>query len=126
MIMTGKILTDAGWAVPDSLREAMAEELQAAPPNTQGVAGNDIVSSLLEVADQVGQNPFDVYEYVNSLLAGFPPEASVTLLFELVAGKKPVIVRLSLDFCCIQMLFSHSQRLTLWPHLLSKLQLKVR
>jgi hypothetical protein len=91
MMMTGKILTDAGWAVPDSLREAMAEELQAAPPDTQGGAGNDIVSSLLEVADQVGQNPFDVYEYVNSLLAGFPPEASVMLLFALVAGKKPVI-----------------------------------
>ena len=69
----------------------MAEALQAAPPDTQGVAGNDIVSSLLEVADQAGQNPFDVYEYMNSLLASFPPEASVMLLFELVAGKKAVI-----------------------------------
>jgi hypothetical protein len=55
------------------------------------VLPEDIVSSLLEVADQAGQNPFDVYEYVNSLLAGFPPEACVMLLFELVAGKKPVI-----------------------------------
>jgi len=91
MLMTGKILTDAGWAVPDSLRQAMAEALQATPPGTQGDAGNDIVSSLLEVADQAGQNPFDVHEYVNSLLAGFPPEASFTLLYELVAGKKAVI-----------------------------------
>ena len=91
MMMTGKILTDAGWAVPDSLRQAMAEALQATPPGTQGDAGNDIVSSLLEVADQAGQNPFDVHEYVNSLLAGFPPEASVTLLYELVADKKAVI-----------------------------------
>jgi hypothetical protein len=62
MVMTGKIFTDAGWAVPDSLRKAMAEALQAAPPDTQGVAGNDIASSLL-VADQAGQNPFDVYEW---------------------------------------------------------------
>ena len=69
----------------------MAEALQAAPPDTQGGAGNDIVPSLLEVADQAGHNPFDVYEYVNSILAGFPPEASVMLLFELVAGKKAVI-----------------------------------
>ncbi len=91
MMLTGKIFADAGWAVPDSLRQAMAESLQAAPPDTQGVAGNDIVSSLLEVADQAGQNPFDVYDYVNSLLAGFPPEACVMLLFELVAGKKAVI-----------------------------------
>jgi hypothetical protein len=91
MVMTGKIVTDAGWAVPDSLRKAMAEALQAAPPDTQGVAGNDIASSLLEIADQAGQNPFDIYEYMNSLLASFPSEASVMLLFELVAGKKAVI-----------------------------------
>lgn len=91
MMMTGKIFSDAGLAVPDSLRKAMAEALQAAPPDTQGVAGNGIVSSLLEVADQAGQNPFDVYEYMNSLLASFPPEASVVLLFELIAGKNAVI-----------------------------------
>ena len=91
MMMTGKIFADAGWAVPDSLRQAIAKSLQAAPPDTQGVAGLDIVSSLLEVADQAGQNPFDVYEYVNSLLAGFPPAACVMLLFELIAGKKAVI-----------------------------------
>jgi hypothetical protein len=91
MMMTGKIFTDAGWAVPDSLRQAMAEALRAAQPDTQGVAENGIVSSLLEVADEAGQNPFDVHECVNSLLAGFPPEASVKLLAELVAGKKAVI-----------------------------------
>ena len=91
MMITGKIFSDAGWAIPDSLRQAMAEALQAAPPDTQGVAGNDTLSSLLEVANQAGQNPFDLHEYVNSLLAGFPPEASVMLLLELVAGKKAVI-----------------------------------
>jgi len=91
IVMTGKIFTDAGLTVPDSLRQAMAEALQAAPPDTQDIAENDIVSSLLEVADQAGQNPFDVYEYMNSLLASFPPEASVMLLFELVAAKKAVI-----------------------------------
>ena len=91
MMMIGKIFADAGWAVPDSLRLAMAEALRAAPPDTQGVAGNDIASSLLEVADQAGQNPFDIYECVNSLLASFPPEAGVMLLAELVAGKKAVI-----------------------------------
>lgn len=91
MMMTGKIFTDAGWAVPDSLKQAVAEALRTAAPDTQGVAGSDAVSSLLEVAYQAGQNPFDVYEWVNSLLASFPPEASVTLLGELVAGKKAVI-----------------------------------
>ena len=91
MMMTGKILTDAGWAVPDSLRQAVVKALQAAPPDTEGVSGKDLVSSLSEVADQARQNPFDVYEYVSSLLAGFPPEASVMLLLELIGSKKPVI-----------------------------------
>ncbi len=91
MMMIGKIFTDAGWAVPDGLRQAMAEALQSGPPDALGDAGNGIVSSLLEVADQAGQNPFDVHEYVNSLLAGFPPEASIMLLFDLVSGKKAVI-----------------------------------
>jgi hypothetical protein len=31
MMMIGKIFTDAGLAVPESLRQAMAEALQAAP-----------------------------------------------------------------------------------------------
>lgn len=91
MIMTGKILTDAGWAVPVSLRQAVVKALQAAPPDTEGVSGKDLVAPLLELADQAGQNPFDVYEYVSSLLAAFPPEASVMLLLELIASEKPVI-----------------------------------
>ena len=48
-------------------------------------------SGTSPVADQARQNPFDVYEYVSSLLAGFPPEASVMLLLELIASEKPVI-----------------------------------
>jgi hypothetical protein len=91
MMMIGKIFVDAGWAVPDSSKQAMAEALQTASPVTQIVAGNNIVSSLLEVADQVGGNPFDVYEYLSSLLASLPSEASGMLLFELMAGKKAVI-----------------------------------
>jgi len=91
LMIIGKILSDAGWVVLDSLKQAMAEALQAPPPNMEGVGGNDLVLSLLELADQAGQNPFEVYEYLNSLLASFPPEASGMLLSELIAGKKAVI-----------------------------------
>ena len=91
LMMTGKILSDAGWAVPDSLKQAMTEALQAPSPDLEGGSGKDLVSSMLEVADQVGQNPFVVYEYLNSFLASFPPEASAMLLSELIAGKRPVI-----------------------------------
>jgi hypothetical protein len=91
LMMTGKILSDAGWVVPDSLKQAMTEALQSPPPDMEGVGGKDLVSTVLDVADEAGQNPFEVFEYLNSLLASFPPEASGMLLSELVAGKKAMI-----------------------------------
>ena len=56
LMITGKILSDAGWVVPDSLKQAMTEALQAPPPDMGSTSGRDLVSSLLEVADQAGQN----------------------------------------------------------------------
>jgi hypothetical protein len=88
LMLTGKILADAGWAIPESLKESMAKAIADAPPETQGVAETNIVTSLLEVADAARQNPFDVNEYLNSLLASLPSEACVTMLHELVAGKQ--------------------------------------
>jgi hypothetical protein len=93
LMLTGKIFADAGWAVPDSLTQAMAEALQTAPPGTQAVSENDIVSSLLEIAGQAGQNPFDIYEHVSSLLASLPSEAGGMLLHALMAGKSAVIAQ---------------------------------
>ena len=86
--MTGKILSDAGWAVPDSLKQAMTEALQAPPPDMEGGSGKDLVSSLLEVADEVGQNPFAVYEYLNSLSASELFMAQ----FELIFARIPVLL----------------------------------
>ena len=57
MMMTGKILADAGWAVPDRLRQALAESLRADPSNRLGDAGDELVSSVLELAEQAGQIP---------------------------------------------------------------------
>jgi hypothetical protein len=91
LMLTGKIFAEAGWAVPDRLRQALADSLRTDSSDRLGAARDDLVSSLLELAEQAGQNPFDVHEDVSSLLAGLPPEASVMLLGELVAGRKPVI-----------------------------------
>ena len=35
LMMTGKILSDAGWVIPDSLKQATAEALQASPPEME-------------------------------------------------------------------------------------------
>src|SRR4051812_16985309 len=75
LMWTGKIFAEAGWAVPDRLRQALADSLRTDSSDRLGAARDDLVSSLLELAEQAGQNPFDVHEDVSSLLAGLPPEA---------------------------------------------------
>jgi hypothetical protein len=98
VMLTGKMLTDAGWTVPESMRQALTEALQACPPDSKDGAAGDIVSLLLELADQTGQNPFDVYGHVSSMLAAFPPNASALILFELIAANKPVITQVVAGF----------------------------
>ena len=98
IMMAGKVLTDAGWAVPENLRQAMAEALQAVPPDMQPVVATGIASSLSELAEQAGQNPFDLYEHLSSLLAAFPAEASIMVLSELVAGREAAIDQAAAGF----------------------------
>ena len=98
VMLTGKMLNDAGWTVPQSMRQALTEALQACPPDSKDGAAGDIVSLLLELADQTGQNPFDVYGRVSSMLAAFPPNASALILFELIASNKPVIAQVVAGF----------------------------
>jgi hypothetical protein len=93
LMMTGRILADAEWPVPDSLKQALIEATRAAPPGGQGDVVGDLVSTLLEVADQTDQNPFEVHGYMNSLMATFPPDANATLLFELGGARKSVIAQ---------------------------------
>jgi len=93
LMITAKAFADAGWLVPDSLKQAVAKALQtsADAPDGESLTGNDIVSSLLEAADVIGQNPFDLHDHLNSLAAGLPPEATIMLLSALVAGKKSLV-----------------------------------
>jgi hypothetical protein len=93
LMMTGRILADAEWPIPDSLKQALIEATRAAPPDRQGDVVGDLVSTLLEVADQTDQNPFEVHGYMNSLMATFPPDANATLLSELGGARKSVIAQ---------------------------------
>jgi len=91
LIMIGKIFTDAGLTVPDSLKQAVSAMRHDAPPEACDAAGSDLVSSLAELAEQTGQNAFGVYELVNSFLVSFPTEATVGLLRELIGAKNAAI-----------------------------------
>jgi hypothetical protein len=91
LMLIAKVFAEAGWDVPDNLKQAVAEAFQDPAPDMKGDVENNLVSTLLEAMDLIGQNPFDVYENLNSLVAGFPSEACVKLLSELIFAGKTVI-----------------------------------
>lgn len=87
LMMIGKLLHDAGWVVPDSLKQALTEAVQARAPNMGGARDEDLASSLLEAAE-AGQNSFEIYKILSSFLACFPFEACSVLLSGFVVGKR--------------------------------------
>ncbi len=91
LIMTGKILSDAGWIVPDRLKGAVADALQSTVTHGQHSAEDDIAALLTDIPQSIGTNPFDIHEYVNTLLAAIPPEASCHFLSALAAIREPAI-----------------------------------
>lgn len=93
IILTGKILVDAGWTVPDRLKQAMTSAMRAPPPLAQEADEEDVVSALVDMAEQAGQNPFDMYEHVSSFLATFPQDAGAAFVSALAASGKPVILQ---------------------------------
>ena len=91
LMVTAKIFSDAGLTVPERLKQAVGEALQARPPDRECATRDQIISSLFEATELVEQNPFDVHENLNSFVAGLPTEACVGLLSELIAGRNAAI-----------------------------------
>jgi len=96
LIMTGKLFHDAGWTVPDRLKEAVRQALQSetgqsgtgvSPP----VAIADLSSQLLELAEDGENNPFDICEFVSSVMAAFPSETCGPFFDALAALRRPEV-----------------------------------
>jgi hypothetical protein len=88
LIMTGKIFADAGWSVPNRLKEAVAQALQSGTNDGLPMAPGDLSALLPEFREN---NPFDIYEFVCSLLAAFPSEAYGHFLSALAALHRPEV-----------------------------------
>ena len=91
LMMTGKVFSDSGWETPESLKHALARALESGPVDESGAGGSDLVTSMLTLVQEAEFDAFELYEHVNSLLAGFPAEASVMLIGGLVGGDRPII-----------------------------------
>ena len=84
IIMLGKILSDAGWDVPELLKQSAAEAFETFTlPPTELVTGN-IMAPLREVMGQAQEDPFGAHEFMVSMLASFPTEYGASLLNELI------------------------------------------
>jgi hypothetical protein len=87
LMITVKTFAEAGWAIPDRHKQAVAAALEAAPPDSNGPSASALVSSLLELANQVDQNPFEIHEHLNALTAALPAEASIAVLSALIGAR---------------------------------------
>ncbi len=85
LIMTGKMFSDAGWTVPDRLKKAVAQALQSGTDDGSPMADGDFSLLLPEFP---GGNPFDIHEFVCSLMAAFPSEACGRFLSALAALRR--------------------------------------
>jgi hypothetical protein len=92
LMMTGKMLSDAGWEVPEILRDALGKAMEATQAHDLGDAdASGLTASLLELVEQNGMNAFDVHEQLNSVFAGLPPEFGATLAPALVDEGNAVV-----------------------------------
>jgi hypothetical protein len=91
LMLTARALAGAGWIVPDRLKQAVATALQTAPSDQETFARDDIVSTLLELAEAARQNPFAIHEQLDTVVAALPPQAAILLLSTLVRESKGAI-----------------------------------
>lgn len=80
LIITGKIFHDAGWTVPDALKQAVMQAIPLSANDDSADVAGDVSSLLTGFVGAMGTDPFEIHESLNSLLAAFPAEACGRLL----------------------------------------------
>lgn len=91
LMMLGKLFSDAGWDIPDNLRQAVAEKAGSDQGGPDDLTPQDLLAPLLEMMEELGRNPFDIYEQLHSVSASMPPEMCAVMLEHLLAaGSAPI------------------------------------
>lgn len=98
IMMIGKILSDAGWSVPEQLRQSVADALEMLGPSPHQIAGGDTMSPLRDIMIQADENPFEAYEFLVSMLASFPTVHGRAFLQEFINQKDAKLNRVLIGF----------------------------
>ncbi|MGA1344078.1 MAG: hypothetical protein ACO33A_13770, partial [Hyphomonas sp.] len=88
LVFTGKVLSDSGWEVPQILREATSECLRQARPEDSGSAAHISLDELLPLPREIRNNPFELYEFLNSMFAAFTADVIQLFCLELANRNK--------------------------------------
>ena len=92
LMLASKLFAEAGFAVPDRLKQALADTLSREPTadgeeddDEDGEGETSLADSLLSLAEAVGNDPFEMYEQLRAFLAGFPQKLVLHILIDLGA-----------------------------------------
>jgi hypothetical protein len=88
LIMTGKIFNDAGWAVPDCLKAAVAQALHSKTNDNSPIGAGGLSLLLPELSESGESSPFDIQEFLGSLLSALPVEAGGQIFSALAALRR--------------------------------------
>lgn len=91
LVFTGKILSDAAWEVPDSLKQASEEALRSVLPGANIDVSPDLLETLIPLPKDIRNNPFEVHEFLNSIFVAFPADSIKMFCMALTAQNKPDI-----------------------------------
>jgi hypothetical protein len=100
LMTIAKVLADAGLTVPESLKGAVADSLNAPSSSGEamGAVEQDMVSTLLQLAEMVDDNPFDLHDQLEGLLASLPAAAAGEFLAANLVGRSPLVDQAMLGF----------------------------
>ncbi len=88
LIMTGKMFHDAGWAVPDGLKDAVAQAWRSEAGDGTQVTSGSLSLLLSEISGGDDGDPFTIHEFLASLIASFPSAAIGQIFVALTALRR--------------------------------------
>jgi hypothetical protein len=100
LMMIAKLLSDAGWRVPQRLKEASAGLLEMGPSRDAAESANpqDLLDSLVELSEQLENDEFELFEQISSMFEAFPAEAAAVFVSHIVALGRGALDRAIVGF----------------------------
>ena len=100
LMIIAKLLSDAGWTVPNRLKQATLGLLESGSQISDGGGADpqDLVASLQELAEQLDNDEFQLFDQIGSMFEAFPPDAAAHFVAKIVELGRGVLDRAVVGF----------------------------